>query len=66
MVRIQKHHMMTGIIILKMQFANPKVEFILHNTTPNTLPFNKTAMETLIKIFVETVQNMEQQESKLI
>lgn len=49
-----------------LQFANPRVEFVLHNTTPNTLPFNRTAMETLIKIFVKTVQNMEQQESKLI
>ncbi|KGT09660.1 hypothetical protein NV63_06315, partial [Elizabethkingia anophelis] len=35
--------------IADLQFANPKVEFVLHNTTPNTLPFNKTAMETLIK-----------------
>ena len=49
-----------------LQFANPKVEFVLHNTTPNTLPFNRTAMETLIKTFVKTVPNMEQQESKLI
>ncbi|MCT4298592.1 HAMP domain-containing histidine kinase [Elizabethkingia anophelis] len=35
--------------IADLQFANPRVEFVLHNTTPNTLPFNKTAMETLIK-----------------
>jgi two-component system phosphate regulon sensor histidine kinase PhoR len=36
-----------------LQFANPKVEFVLHNTTPNTLPFNRTAMETLIKNLCE-------------
>lgn len=36
-----------------LQFANAKVEFVLHNTTPNTLPFNKTAMETLIKNLCE-------------
>lgn len=39
--------------ITDLQFANPRVEFILHNTTPNTLPFNKTAMETLIKNLCE-------------
>jgi len=36
-----------------LQFANAKVEFVLHNTTPNTLPFNRTAMETLIKNLCE-------------
>ncbi|OPB87492.1 sensor histidine kinase [Elizabethkingia ursingii] len=36
-----------------LQFANTKVEFVLHNTTPNTLPFNRTAMETLIKNLCE-------------
>lgn len=39
--------------IADLQFANPRVEFVLHNTTPNTLPFNRTAMETLIKNLCE-------------